>query len=259
MEDNHIEDFVRLKLAAFDLSEATKLESNQVVDWLRTLYLDRAERDLENKLFDLGYKYKSMEQSKWLCKCGEINTGQECKSLRPNIEHVRVKWLENQDKAKMSSTEDLFSKFYKDEKVLISSMSSEDFILHEQELAKIAFEAKARLTAVVDHKREENAKLRANQKEWLVPRSDAEDQLVSDAINTVNTRKKRMNKIEKLDSMLSGFVDEETRKQIVQNIERKATDKQVNLISFVKTKVEETKKEDAESKAEENNVEKKPF
>lgn len=151
----------------------------------------------------------------------------------------------------MENKEDLFKKFYNDEKVLISSMSSEDFRIHEESLAQIAFEAKARITAVIDHKREVNASLRLNQKEWLIEHNDAEDQLVSDAINTVASRKKRMNKIEKLNELMKDFMDEDSIKEITRNIERKATDKQVNLISFVKTKETEVKEEIKEAKAEE--------
>lgn len=154
------------------------------------------------------------------------------------------------------SNEDLFKKFYNDEKMLIASMSSEDFRIHEETLAQIAFEAKARLTAVVDKKREDSASRSHKTKEWLVNTTSGEDQLVSDAINTVNTRKKRMNKVEKLNDMLAGFVDEDTRKKIIGTVEKTATEKQVNLISFVKTKVDETKKEEADAKADEP---KEPF
>lgn len=152
------------------------------------------------------------------------------------------------------ANEDLFAKFYNHEKILIANMSSDEFKAHEEELAKVAFEAKARLTAVVDKKREDNAKLRSSQKEWLMPRSGAEDALVSDAINAVGQRKKRMNKIEKLNEQLAGFVDDETRKMLIANVERKATDSNVNLISFVKAKTDENLVEELKAKVEDKPV-----
>lgn len=251
-----VNDFVSFKLsAAFDVSDATELETNQVIEWLKIHYLSRIAIELENVWFNYKetvygdrklIKLMNEVQPKWLCKCGEINTASECKSLRPNIDHVRVKWLEDPNKAKMSEKEDLFHKFYADEKVLLSAMDSEMFRIHEEELAKIAFEAKARLTAIVDHKKELQSARTPKQKEWIVNRTDAEEQLVSDAINTVQTRKKRMNKIEKLQEQLKGFVDEETMKKVIGNVEKKATEKSVSLISFVQKKTEETKKEESE-------------
>ena len=159
------------------------------------------------------------------------------------------------------SNEDLFKKFYNDEKVLVSEMSSEDFRLHEEELALIAFEAKARLQAIVDHKREQNQKLRTGQKEWLVNRTDAEDQLVSDAINNVQARKKRMNKAEKLEQQLKEmniYTDEEIR-NIMGNIHRNATEKQMNLTTFVSKKTEERKEELKEEVKEQAQTEVKPI
>lgn len=204
-----------------------------------------------------------IENPKWLCSCGEINSSEKgkCKSLNPKYEHKFMKYLESENKRMKTEADDLFEKFYTHEKILISSMSYEEFKLHEEELAKVAFEAKARLTAVVDKKREDSAKQKANQKEWLMPRTDAEEALVSDVINTVQTRKKRLNKVEKLNEMLKGieFLDEETRKKMIANVERKATDS--SLTTFVNSKVKEAKEEikDNTNGNNGNSEPKKPF
>ncbi len=267
------------KISGYYISRFRGIQSDGWIQRVSTehylLHLRNSVERLEWELTE-SLSGTEIEMSKWLCSCGEINSTEDCiGKSKPQLQcikekghkgfhdfyggvsdnrceyievitHTKVRDLEKKDMA--DEKVDLFKKFYQDEKVLISNMTSEDFKIHEESLAQIAFEAKARITAVIDYKKEVNASLRLNQKEWLIEKNDAEDQLVSDAINVVQSRKKRMNKIEKLNEMLSGFVDEETRKTMIQAVERKATESQVNLISFVKTKETEVKKEIAENK-----------
>lgn len=195
---------------------------------------------------------------KWICKCGEINTSLEWDHEVPSelcnnhgnvrFDHSLIKWI-SADTKTADEKRDLFDKFYNSEAISIANMTHEDFVLHEQELALIAFEAKARLTAIIDKKRDDINKRTSNQNQWIIPRSDAEEALVSDAIAAVGKRKKRMNKIEKLKEQLQDSgLDDATVEELIRNVERKATDNAVNLTTFVSSKERETKKAIAEVK-----------
>jgi hypothetical protein len=132
---------------------------------------------------------------------------------------------------KMTEQEELFSKFYNHEKILVSDMDISQLREHRNELSRIAFEAKARLVAADDETRERTAK---SGKEWLVSNNDANVN-VSDAINAVKTRAARLSKMDKIrNQLLSAGIDESTVKEMVRNLEKKATEKQVKTVTFTK-------------------------
>lgn len=162
--------------------------------------------------------------------------------LRNSIE--RLLWTLKPKTMNMSKTDDekyeLFKKFYSETKVLVSNMQHDDYAAFIEVLEDTAFEAKARLTAVVDDKREKAAKLSLSQKEWLMPRGEG-DGLVSDAIAAVASRKKRMTKIEKINEQLKGYMTDEDRDLVVRSLEKNATDKGISLMTFVKKKSDEVK------------------
>ena len=125
--------------------------------------------------------------------------------------------------------EELFAKFYNQEKILVRDMDIAKLREHRDELAVIAFEAKARLGAVDDEARERNKK--SPNKEWLVT-TDTSD-LSKDAINAPKIRAKRMSKLDQLRTqLLAANIDEETVNQMIRDLEKKATESNVNAITF---------------------------
>jgi hypothetical protein len=136
----------------------------------------------------------------------------------------------------MTDQEELFAKFYNQEKLLVKDMDSVQLREHRDELSTIAFEAKARLVATDDEARERNKSSKS--KEWILPVDNS--QVDSDAVSAVKVRAGRMNKIEKLRSqLLAAGIDEDTVKEMVKNLERKATEKDMKAIVFNKPSTEQ--------------------
>lgn len=183
----------------------------------------------------------------WKCSCGCLNggTNQYCAASKAGgkwaqMTHVQVSanspdWIMAAIAAKelgMTPQEELFAKFYNHEKLLVKDMDVVQLREHREELQKIAFEAKARLVAADDENRERKAK--TSNKEWLV--TDAKpDYDVSNAINVVKKRAERMSKMDKLREQLAkAGIDEATIKEMVGNLEKKATDKTLKTVTFHK-------------------------
>lgn len=211
----------------------------------------------------------------WKCSCGIVNNGlnKRCAGIGQAIikypgEHKPVtenaydiverwvlyerpmRWLNevlSKLEVKMTDSENLFAKFFNHEALLVKDMDAPTLRAHEEELAAVAFEAKARLSAIDKHKRERNAKLKTEQKEWLVSPEHV-DHLVTDAINVVEARKKRLSKADKLNEALKKmpWLDDKTRQEMMKNVEKRATESQMNLVTFVSKKVEERKAEEKE-------------
>jgi len=100
----------------------------------------------------------------------------------------------------LTDNEELFSKFFNSEMVLISAMSEAEKIDHIKELEEIAFEAKARLTAAKSNQRDSAARRRVGS-EWSISAIEP-DQTTSDTINRVKLREKRMSKLDKTRAQL---------------------------------------------------------
>lgn len=190
----------------------------------------------------------------WLCKCGLINSGLNesgsCSSaFRDGKEHYQITPNEpdfiqavvaTQDLRligiNMTEREDLFVKFYNAEKILVKDMDSVQLREHREQLSQIALEAKARLQADDDESRERNAK--SKNKEWQL--SDSSVQSNSDAINAPKIRKERMTKLDKMkEQLINAGIDEETVAEMMKNMERKATEKDVKAITFNRPAVEQ--------------------
>lgn len=133
----------------------------------------------------------------------------------------------------MTEQEKLFQDFYNHEKLLVKDMDIHKLREHREELSKIAFEAKARLVAADDETRERTAKTKG--KEWLT--SVQGDQVSSDAINVIETRKKRMSKMDKLRADLQKIegMTEETINEMIRGMEKKATESNLKTVTFKKT------------------------
>ncbi len=151
----------------------------------------------------------------------------------------------------MNEAEELFSKFYNHEKILVKDMDSVQLREHRDELSKIAFEAKARLVALDDEGRERNAK--NGKKDWSLSPTGlgATNQNESDAINAPKLRKARMSALDKQRAALVNLgMDESIINEMMSKLEKNATDKNLKAITFTKAGEEdkvvivETKKPD---------------
>jgi hypothetical protein len=139
----------------------------------------------------------------------------------------------------MTDEEKLFAKFYNEDVILVKDM--DDFVLreHRKELSEIAFEAKARLVATDDEIRTRNAK-NGKGKQWLT--TITSDEVNSDVVNAVKVRAARMSKMDRMrKDLLAAGLDEETVKEMIRNLERKATESIAKSLTFGAKKVEETK------------------
>lgn len=136
----------------------------------------------------------------------------------------------------MTPQEELYAKFYNRGKLLVKDMDLTQLREHRENLSQIAFEAKATLAAADDELRERKAK--TSKKEWTLTPSGP-DQVTSDAINAVTVRKARMSKMDRLkDQLVKAGIDEETIKEMVGNLERRATEKDLKTVTFNKPTVE---------------------
>lgn len=99
----------------------------------------------------------------------------------------------NQDMT--TPNEELHAKFFNEEAVLVQGMNDVDLDEHIQSLEEIAREAKARILASTEEKRNRNAK-RGN-RAWRVEPLGP-DPTVSDSLNKVKQRSSRMGKLEKM-------------------------------------------------------------
>lgn len=95
----------------------------------------------------------------------------------------------------MTPNEELHMKFFREETQLVMNMSDIDLDEHIHELETISREAKARITAATEEKR--NRKAKAGNKAWKVEPLGP-DPTVTDSLNKVKQRSQRMGKLEKM-------------------------------------------------------------
>ena len=98
--------------------------------------------------------------------------------------------------------EELFAKLFNHEKILYRDMDQLTRRAHREELAKIAFEARARLTADDDVDREDKKAKNGDGKPHGFERSLNTDETTTNAINTIKERQKRLTKQEKIQAGL---------------------------------------------------------
>jgi hypothetical protein len=110
------------------------------------------------------------------------------------IRDIRIDILADGAKP-MTPQEQLFSELFNHETILVSNMSLLELRAHREELAKIAFEARARLSAVDEVERK--AKKKDGQPIGFARSINADD-TATNAINTIKERQKRMSKQEKI-------------------------------------------------------------
>ena len=145
--------------------------------------------------------------------------------------------------ARMTPQEKLHAILFYHEKVFVKDMDILQLRAHREELAKIAFEARARLTAVDDE--EEDRKRKKNNKDKSpsgFERSLNTDETTTSAINAIKDRQKRLTKTERIQEglkklyELAGSTDgakEAARvtsaTAIIAEVQRKAEEKKVSL------------------------------
>lgn len=98
----------------------------------------------------------------------------------------------------MTPQEELFSKFFNHEKILVKDMSTLELRAHRDELSAISFEARARMSAVDEEEKERKSKARKENGPTGFSRSVATDDKTSDAINAVKARQKKMSKEDRI-------------------------------------------------------------
>lgn len=146
----------------------------------------------------------------WLCSCGLVNAS--CNKSCPgaltwkHLEHVQITpstydetlyWTAEGrvNKILMTPNEELHAKFFREEAILVLNMSDIDLDEHIHELETIAREARARITAATEEKRNRAAKL--GTKKWKVEPLGP-DPTVTDSLNKVKQRSARMGKLDKM-------------------------------------------------------------
>lgn len=125
----------------------------------------------------------------------EIISNQRLKKIDDAINFV---FRSESERSSMTPQEELFSKLFNHEMMLVKDMDILTLRAHRESLAEIAFEARARMTAVDKTEESRKHELRDKNKPTGFARSINTDDVTTNAINAVKDRQKRMSKSEKL-------------------------------------------------------------
>lgn len=106
----------------------------------------------------------------------------------------------------MTPQEELFAGFFNHEKVLVKDMETLELRAHREELVKIAFEARARITAIDDEEASRKKKDSSEKLPTGFARSINGDNASSELINKVKDRQKKLTKKEKLEESLKNLL-----------------------------------------------------
>ena len=115
------------------------------------------------------------------------------------IREIRIDYITHRASgaSEMTPQEELFSKLFNHEKLLVKDMDILTLRAHREELAQIAFEARARLTAV-DDEDSSRKKVKKGDKPTGFERSLNVDETTTNAINTLKIKKEKLSKAEKI-------------------------------------------------------------
>ena len=138
------------------------------------------------------YEFINSEIDTFKIQCLQAREVNRDECIKYNVD---IKGLFN-----MTPQEELFSQLFNHEKILVKDMDILALRAHRENLAKIAFEARAKLTAVDDEERERK---RTNQTGKGFSRNLNIDETSSNAINTI---KKRTEKLSKFDKIREGLI-----------------------------------------------------
>lgn len=103
----------------------------------------------------------------------------------------------------MTDNEDKFTRFFNAHTPIAAALSEPDLIDHIQLLEEIVLEGKAHLTAAKQVQRDRGAKKRLGG-EWTIT-PNGPDPMVTDSINKVEQRKKRMTKLDSQSAKLAAL------------------------------------------------------
>jgi hypothetical protein len=165
----------------------------------------------------------------WLCICGIMNAsanthcaadrtpifGNEHYQISPSTYDSSLYWVAEGrvKRLLMTPNEELHTRFFNDEAILVANMSDIELDEHIHELETIAREAKARIMAASEESRNRRGKSKV--KEWLVTPAGP-DQTVTDSLNRVKQRGARISKLDKMRDKLAalGIPDKEIDQMI---------------------------------------------
>lgn len=111
------------------------------------------------------------------------------------IREIRIYHISQGGKT-VTPQEELFSQLFNHEKILVKDMDMLSLRAHREELAKIAFEARARLTAADDEENDRKKKRSEGTKGF--ERSVNTDETTTNAINKIKERQKKLSGKEKI-------------------------------------------------------------
>ena len=126
----------------------------------------------------------------------------------------------------MNPQEELFAFFFNDEKVQVKDLKDFELTQRREELAKIAHEARARLTAVDEEQRGRKAK--KAEKGFVAHVTN--DDLTTNAINSLTERNIKLSKREKMISNLMSKtgVDRATAEAMVPDVDKVSKGRAIN-------------------------------
>lgn len=120
------------------------------------------------------------------------------------IREIRIRHICGERSEPMTPQEELFSQLFNHEKLLVKDMDILTLRAHREELSKIAFEARARLTAVDDEDNDRKKKKNVvDGKPSGFSRSVNTDETTTNAINVIKERQRKLTGKEK---MLAGLI-----------------------------------------------------
>lgn len=187
----------------------------------------------------------------WQCaRCWRTNTGinKACYSCafpnELNTHSIALHYFEfcfNIEDRKLAlengQTLEKHSEFFNNTKSLVVDMDDFTLECHIRELGLIAFEARARVLAASEEKRQRSAKKTREEKEWILGPT-GNNINVTDSINVVKERKQRQTKAEKnLALLMSLGVTGKDAEALVAEAVRKQTGSQVTTVSKPDPKV----------------------
>lgn len=172
----------------------------------------------------------------------QVKTYREYKSLGFTTEDI---YLYSRKDNPMTPQEELFSRLFNHEINLVKDMDTLTLRAHREELAKIAFEARARLSATDEE--EKQRKKKASSAPTGFSRNLNSDDISTEAINNIKDRQKRMTKSEKIIQGLKELYEKSGMSS--EDATREATSKMspINILSQVnkgKEEVEEVRPEE---------------
>lgn len=150
------------------------------------------------------------------------------------IRDIRIRHITNGAKT-VTPQEELFKELFNSARVLVKDMSTLELRAKREEWAKIAFEARAYLTAA-DAEENDRKKLSEPKGPKGFQRSVNTDETTTNAINTLKERKARMSKAEKVQESLKKLYEQSGMSAAEAEKEAMARTTAGNILAQIKNK-----------------------